>query len=158
MKKILTISFALIAGMMLLASCTKRHYYDDDNNNGGTEDAFVYEYADEFFSVQFDRDGRFAVLESLDDVSYWPELDELIRGNFGVGRKRVYNVDAGFNMNVRVIETNIRSDIDAQDALDYYYFQRYGEYPVYGAAKSNLKLKSGRQKINLSKRQGATIK
>ncbi len=150
MKRFISISLVLLAGMVLLASCTKRDYYDNGNNNR-IEDAYVYEYADEFFTIEFIADGRFAVVESLDNESFWPDVDERLRGDFALGRKRVQNITGGFDMNVRVLENNIRTEAAAQDAIDDYYFQRYGYYPEFAMKNQNLKLKTGRTKINISR-------
>ncbi|MCH5599099.1 hypothetical protein [Niabella ginsengisoli] len=148
MKRFISISLVILAGVVLLASCRKRDYHDDIDRR---EDAYVYEYADEFFTVEFIEDGRFAVLESLDNESFWPDVDERLRGDFGSGRKRIQNITAGFEMNVNVIETNIRTEADAQEAIDYYYYERYGVYPEFAMKNQSLKLQSGRQKIGISR-------
>ncbi|WP_346238939.1 hypothetical protein ABDK00_005820 [Niabella insulamsoli] len=121
MKKILTISFLFLAGVILLASCTKRDYYEEPPNE--RETAFVDYFYEDYpfvFIVQFQRDGRYAVVTTLNEDEYLPIIDEELVGNFGLGKKSIFVIDGNFYARMDVLETNIRTQAEADDALAYW--------------------------------------
>ncbi|MFT4092823.1 MAG: hypothetical protein QM640_04225 [Niabella sp.] len=95
MKKLLSLSLVVFAGIMLLSSCTKRHYYDDDNEESG-----IVTYNSDtspYFVTKMDIDGQYGVMYSVDnDQNSWPIEDDVLYGNFAVGGSRkVYNKSVG---------------------------------------------------------------
>jgi hypothetical protein len=120
MKKILTLSLLMIAGIVLLASCTKRDYYDDRND---VEISVIFEVSDSPYSIiQFNNDGTYAIIEHLENNSNrWPIKGDRLQGRFYEGKEStVYNLTAGYNNRVYVVEVGILTIDDAWDALDYY--------------------------------------
>ncbi len=122
MKKLLTISLMLLAGVVLLAGCTKRDYYEDTR-----EYALVVDYVEGYpYSViRFDADGTFAVIESLDNnADYWPLINDELFGDFDLGSRYVRNNDAGYNIRISVLDY-ANSLNEANHILDSY-IDRYG--------------------------------
>lgn len=122
MKKLITISLMFFAGVILLASCVKENYYEEPINND-KELAYVdYFYKDYpyIFIVQFDRDGRYAIVTTLNEDKYLPILDEQLVGNFSIGTKNILVKKGNFYAKMDVLETNIRTQKAADDALAYW--------------------------------------
>lgn len=118
MKKVLTFSLLMIATATILFSCTKKGYYNSD-----VETATVKDYVNgtPYSLIQYDYDRTYAIVESMEsNTTYWPEVYDVLEGVFYEGQTRkVYNITAGFYINLYVVE-NIPTYNEAQDALDYY--------------------------------------
>ena len=109
MKKILSISMMLLAGIVLFSSCTKRDYYDDWNGNDDEESGivkYISEVNSPYSVVKLDYDGQYAVVYSVDsDVKLWPETNDVIYGDFTIGGSRkVYNKTIGKTIRLEVDE------------------------------------------------------
>ncbi|HRN49175.1 MAG TPA: hypothetical protein PK110_03585 [Niabella sp.] len=119
MKKIFTFSVLAVAIAMVFGSCTKRGYYEKDD----IERATVIDYVNgtPYSLIQYDYDRTYAVVESMEyDTQYWPEVYDRLEGRFYEGQqRRIYNITAGFYINLYVVE-NVPTKADAFDALDYY--------------------------------------
>lgn len=140
MKKILTLSLLMIAGIVLLASCTKRDYYDDEPIND-KEIAYVDYFYEDYpyvFIVQFERDGRYAIVTTLNENEYLPIIDEQLIGNFSIGKKSILVKKGNFYARMDVLETNIRTQQKADEALAYW----VDNDPYYYASATMLRSKS----------------
>lgn len=109
MKRILTISMMFLAGIVLLSSCTKRSYYDDWNDFDDEESGivtYISEVNSPYSVVRMDYDGQYAVVYSVDsDVKLWPEINDVIYGDFTTGGSRkVYNKTIGKTIRLEVDE------------------------------------------------------
>lgn len=122
MKKIITISLLLVAGVFLLASCTKRDYYEDKR-----EYAVVMDYVEgyPYSAIRFDADGSFAVIESRENnADYWPlQYDELF-GDFDLGTRSVRNNTA--NQSIRIQVLDYANNLDQAMRIVDNYIDRYG--------------------------------
>lgn len=148
MNKILTFSFLLIAGVVLLASCRKRDYVDDRTNE---EFANVIHYEDggyPYSIIRFQYDNSYAIIESIDNnTDLWPLRGEQLRGVFTVGRESVVrNMTRSFNSRMYLVEDGLSHD-EAYEAL-YYYDDRYDGLVASGAkpklqveARKNIQIK-----------------
>lgn len=118
MKKILTFSILMVAIAIIFGSCTKRDYYNSD-----IERATVIDYANgtPYSLVQYDYDRTYAIVESMEaNTEYWPEVYDRLEGRFYERQsRRVYNITAGFYIDLYVVE-NVPTKGEALDALDYY--------------------------------------
>lgn len=124
MKRFISISLVLFAGIVLLASCTKRDYYDDRND---VETGRVVVAPDDYpWYAVVDLGDTYAFIETLsDNEDDWPYNEERLTGVFYDGRdSRVYNEDGGFYVNIRV-HGFYNTFAQAESAMDSYY-DRYG--------------------------------
>lgn len=122
MKKVLTYVVVVILGVVVLSGCTKRRYYDPpiDKNK---EVAYVDYFYDDYpyvFIVKFEYDGRYAIVTTLNEDEYLPILGERLIGNFSAGKKSIYVPKGNFYARVDVLETNIRTQREADNALAYW--------------------------------------
>jgi len=141
MKKILTLSLLLMAGVILLAGCTKRHYYDEWNDYNDDESGivvYISEVNSPYSVIRMDYDGQYAVVYSVDDnVKLWPEIDDVIYGDFTIGGSRkVYN---------KTIGKTIRLEVDdffkyKNDAINSVIRKEDSEGYVSSFKKSSIKL------------------
>ncbi len=119
MKRFISISLVLFAGIVLLASCTKRDYYDDNQNN---DESGIVRYISEVNSpysvVKLDYDGQYAIVYSVDnDTRLWPEFNDVLIGDFSIGGSRsVYNKTYGRSIRLEVDEF-FRFENDAINAV-----------------------------------------
>ena len=108
MKRFISISLVLFAGMVLLASCTKRDYYDDNprNNDESGIVTYISEVNSPYSVVKMDYDGQYAVVYSVDsDAGLWPEVNDVLVGDFEAGGSRsVYNKTFGRSIRLEVDE------------------------------------------------------
>jgi hypothetical protein len=119
MKRFISMTLMLFAGVVLLASCTKRDYYDDHSND---DESGIVTYISEVNSpysiVKLDYDGQYAIIYSVDnDTRLWPEINDVLIGSFAVGGSRsVYNKTYGRSIRIEVDEF-FRYENDAINAV-----------------------------------------
>ncbi len=108
MKRILTFSIVSVLAVVVLASCSKRdHWRDDDRLQNETAiTVYVSEVGSPYSVVRMDYDGSYGIVYSQEkDKYYWPEINDVIYGDFSVGSGRtLYNKTAGFNIRLEVDE------------------------------------------------------
>ena len=146
MKRFISISLVLFAGMILLASCTKRDYYDD--NVGGSETAVVVDYFPDypFTIIKFESDLTYAVIEHLDDK--YPKRGQILDGIFEPGRiSTIRNLDFSENIRIKTLENN-PTEQDAYDALNDY-ADEYDRVHGFAALKKDRILSSKGQNSSI---------
>ena len=122
MKKLLTFSILAVSIAVLFTSCVKRDYYNSDLERASVLD---YEAGTPYSIIQYDYDGTYAVVESMDyNTDLWPLDGDRLEGVFYEGQtRRVYNLSTGDYISLYVVE-NVPTRSEAYDAL-YYYADRY---------------------------------
>lgn len=99
MKRIITMSLVLFAGVVLLASCTKRDYYDDRNDQRdywyGQERGMVKWSSDVCPYFIVDLGDTYGIMRALTSANDYPYPDDYIYGNFNSAGTRDYFFDNG---------------------------------------------------------------
>ncbi|WP_018629538.1 hypothetical protein [Niabella aurantiaca] len=108
MKRIFTFSIIAVLAAVVLTSCSKRDYWRDDDpyNDESGITVYISEVGSPYSVIRMDYDGRYAIVYSQEsDKYYWPEMNDVIYGDFSVGGGRtLYNKTAGFNIRLEVDE------------------------------------------------------
>ena len=123
MKRILSITFAAVVAVVLLAGCSKNDYYQKEK----IETARVVTAPDAYpWYAVIDLGDTYGFIETLSDYKEdWPYAEERLTGIFYENRdSRVYNEDGKFYVNIRV-HGFYSSYNNALNAMKNYY-DRYG--------------------------------
>lgn len=149
MKRFLNYSVVALLAIVVLASCTKSDYYYDDGRNYN-EDATVVYHEDSPWIILSFYDGGYAVMKAMSNsVNYWPEQNDIVRGNFqNTGTRTFKNTTMGYNFTGWVVSFANNYD-DAYDDLDYY-ATRDG-YPASSALQRNKEIKASARSGNVIK-------